>query len=160
MELERLNDFYRELEERRAGVAALLSREGIRYSDGWFNGHYTKDAAGEYRMDYYPIPVTAVEGVCDIEIRPDGFSVSAKLRREAALNFDYSLLSGFRFEAYGVEDYLADYYVEGDTPESLRENIRRSAERDIGFSFSFGSGESPEKLLEFVGFLRANGFFY
>ena len=37
---------------------------------------------------------------------------------------------------YGVEDYLKDYYLEGNTIEELLNNIKLSKEKDIGFAFN------------------------
>lgn len=63
----------------------------------------------------YPIPVIGVKDFCDIEIQFDKISASTKLNREAALAYSYEKFSEYEFEVYGVEDYLADFYHNGQT---------------------------------------------
>lgn len=61
---------------------------------------------------------------------------------------------------YGVEDYLKDYYVEGNTIEELLNNIKLSKEKDIGFAFKLDKNIDGDSIYKFVKFLRRNGFFY
>lgn len=53
----------------------------------------------------YPIPVVEVRGFCDIEISFDKISVSAKLKREKALEYSYDKISRYPFEVDGQEMY-------------------------------------------------------
>lgn len=156
-----LNAVYCEWEVRTAVLFQRIDDElGLNCTVGFYNGHYSKNGSGEYEREYYPIPVISVEGLCDVEIGLDGVSVSAKLRRDAALNFDYTALNGYKFEVYGVEDYLSDYYSDGDTLDDLVNNIRCSSETEIGFQFSFGKDVEPKRITDLIDLLRYNGFYY
>ena len=98
--------------------------------------------------------------MCDIEIDLDKVSVSTKLRREVALNYSYEKLSDYEFEAYGVDEYLDDFYVKGNSYSELVDNIARSKEIEIGFSFLFSEDVGAEEIYKCVKFLRKEGFFY
>lgn len=135
-------------------------RTGMPCTCGYYNGHYHKDSEGQYVMDYFPIPVITVEGLCDIELDLDRISVSAKLKRDAALSYDYTKLDAYKFEAFGVEAYLEDYYVEGNSYEELRKNVAECNEAEIGFAFSFPFEISAGEMCEFVELLKREGFYY
>lgn len=111
-------------------------------------------------MDFFPIPVVTVKGLCDIEIDLDKVSVSTKLRREVALNYSYEKLSGYEFEAYGVDEYLDDFYVKGNSYSELVENIASGKEKEIGFSFMFAKDVDAREVYELVKFFIKEGFFY
>ncbi|OUN23473.1 hypothetical protein B5G37_08375 [Pseudoflavonifractor sp. An85] len=115
---------------------------------------------GNWTREAYPIPVIGVKGFCDIEVQPDHISVSTKLKRSTALNYSFVKFAEYDFEAYGVEDYLADFYHPGQTIEELKENIRACQEQEIGFSFSFPFDVNGQRMYEFVKLLRREGFYY
>lgn len=102
----------------------------------------------------------SVNGLCDIEIQFDKVSVSTKLKRGKALGYSFEKFVQYEFEAYGVEDYLADFYHEGQTVNEMKENIRTSDETDIGFSFVFPFDIDEKQIFEFAKLLRREGFFY
>lgn len=155
-----LNSIYSELEVSTAVMVRYLDdMAGLNYTVGFYNGHYSKNAQGEYEREFYPIPVISVAGVCDIEIEPDAIAVSSKLKRETALLFDYNALKEYKFEVYGVEDYLADYYVNRDV-DKLLENIGNSQEREIAYRFTFGKSSDFKQVARLTLFLRSNGFYY
>ncbi len=158
--LHEMNEVYFHLEQRRAQVIHALTHRVFTLESGWYNGHYEKDESGKYRMNYYPIPVVSVKGLCDIEIGFDSMTISTKLPRQKALEYSFEKAMRFPFEAYGVEDYLTDYKTNGVTIEQMRENIKESNEREIGFSFSLPPDLSENELYEFVKLLRREGFFY
>lgn len=56
-------------------------------------------------MGHYPIPVISVKGYCNVEISPDGISVTTKKKRKDALDYSFERLKGYSFEAFGVEGY-------------------------------------------------------
>ena len=157
-----LNELYRELENRMHKIVAPFTslHKGFNFSCGYYSGRYHKNAEGRYVMDFFPIPVITVNGLCDIEIDLDKVSVSTKLKREVALNYSYEKLSDYEFEAYGVDGYLDDFYVKGNTYAELVENITRSKEKEIGFSFLFAKDVDAEVIYKCVKFLRKEGFFY
>lgn len=162
MEIKELNDFYKLLDSRAHEIASSLLKihGGIKYTIGYYNGHYSKTNDGNYKMDYYPIPVISVSNICDIEINLDSTSLSTKLKRKNALVFDYSKLKNYDFEVYGIDDYLDDYYVKGNSIESLKKKLSESKEDNIGFTFSFDKNINAEQMLKLVRFLSLNGFFY
>lgn len=151
---ETLRAIYRPLESKRAAVQDALRPLGLRVASAYYHGHYQRDEDGDYVRNDYPIPVVEVTGLCDIEIEPDHLSVFAKLTRERALAYDFTRLRGYSYEVYGVQDYLTDY-----AGEDVKEAIRNSAEREIGFSFSFPFETEGETLCSFASFLREEGFY-
>lgn len=162
MDRDKLNEIYKKLENRMYRIVAPFTslHKGFDFSCGYYSGHYHKNAEGKYVMDFFPIPVVTVKGLCDIEIDLDKVSVSTKLRREVALNYSYEKLLGYEFEAYGVDEYLDDFYVKGNSYSELVENIASSKEKEIGFSFLFSEDVGAEEIYKCVKFLRKEGFFY
>ena len=162
MNRDELNAIYRELENRMHKIVAPFTslHKGFDFSCGYYSGHYHKNAEGKYVMDFFPIPVVTVKGLCDIEIDLDKVSVSTKLKREVAVNYSYEKLSDYKFEAYGVDGYLDDFYVKGNAYAEFVENIASSKEEEIGFSFLFSREADAEVIYKCVKFLRKEGFFY
>ena len=162
MNRDELNEIYRELENRMHKIIAPFTslHKGFDFSCGYYSGHYHKGVDGNYVMDFFPIPVVTVKGLCDIEIDLDKISVSTKLRREVALSYAYKKLEGYEFESYGVDEYLDDFYVKGNTYSELVANIENSREKEIGFSFMFAGDVEAEEIYKLVKFLRKEGFFY
>lgn len=154
-----LNAYYAPLEQRRKRMQSALSAE-FPITAGWFNGHFRRDAANQYEMDFFPIPVVSVTGVCDVELHFDTISVTTKLRREKALSCDLTLFEDVLFEAYGVEDYLYDFRTEGTPVEEMRANIRRSSEQEVFFSFAFETDVQMDVIVSFVKQLIGCGFYY
>lgn len=127
----------------------------------YYSGHYTKTEDGNYQRNCYPIPVIEVQGYCDIEINLDhSITVTAKQKRENALACSYEKIKKYEFEAYGVEDYLQNLCHPGMTISELQENIKKSREKEIGFSFCFGFDTDGDAMYEFVKLLRREGFYY
>ena len=151
---------YRALETRLETVKAAVRQAGLGYTSGWYNGHYARDGRGEFRRQAYPIPVVSVEKLCDIELGFSTLSITAKLSRARALAFPYETLPPCSFEAYGVEDYLSDYYHAGQSFEALRKNVASSDEAEIGFAFSLPVAIATDTLADFLTFLKDSGFFY
>ena len=127
----------RALETRLEIVRAAVRQAGLECTSGWYNGHYARDGRGEFHRQAYPIPVVGVEKLCDIELGFSALSITAKLSRAQALAFPYETLPPCSFEAYGVKDFLSDYYHAGQSLETLRQNVAASAESEIGFAFSW-----------------------
>lgn len=118
------------------------------------------DETGNWFRESCPIPVIDVKGLCNIEIPFDKITISTKLKRSAALAYPFEKFAGLEFEAYGVEDYLTDFYHSGQTTQELQENIRACDEKEIGFSFVFPFDVDGEQIFEFVKMLRREGFYY
>ncbi len=144
--IRQLNALYAPMEEKARQIKRGL--EGIFPSVqlGYYGGHWRRDEKGVYQMDAFPIPVLEVAGVCDVEISPDGVSLTVKLRRNAALAYQWEKLTDWEFEVYGTEDYTGDFYLPGMSLEQLRENIRKSGEQEIGVTFAFDFSVKVETL--------------
>lgn len=158
--LHEMQRFYDRLEKRSGQLFHAMFHRVFELEIGWYSGHYHKMEDGTWTREAYPIPVIGAKGFCDIEVQPDHISVSTKLKRSTALNYSFNKFAGYDFEAYGVEDYLADFYHPGQTIKELKENIRACQEREIGFSFSFPFDVDGQKMYEFVKLLRREGFYY
>lgn len=158
--LKEINTAYCRLELKQADIVHALFHRISVLESGWYNGHYHKEDNGNWSSESYPIPVISVKGFCDIEIQFDKISVSTKLKRNYALTYSFDKFTGYEFEAYGVEDYLADFYHPGQTVQELKENIRTCNEKEIGFSFSFPFDIEGKQIFEFVKLLRREGFYY
>lgn len=76
------------------------------------------------------------------------------------MSFSFDEFNNIPFEAYGVEDYLADYYSADMTFSQFRENVEKSKEKEIGFSFVFDSDCDSGMLFDYVKLLRCRGFYY
>ncbi|MGI6770351.1 MAG: hypothetical protein ACOX5E_05835 [Bacilli bacterium] len=157
-----LNEIYKKLEFKSNELSSPFSKihNVFEYTVAYYSGHYNKNNDGNYQIDYFPIPVISIKNYCDIEVGLDGVSLSTKLKKADALKFDYNKIKQYKFEVYGVEDYLKDYYVEGNTIEELLNNIKLSKEKDIGFAFKLDKNIDGDSIYKFVKFLRRNGFFY
>lgn len=158
--LNEINAAYYQLEMKHAEISHALFHRIFEFETGWYNGHYQKTIPGNWLRESYPIPVISVKGFCDIEIQFDKISVSTKLKREAALTYSYEKFSGYEFEVYGVEDYLADFYHKGQTIHDMKEKICACDEAEIGFSFVFPFDIEGKQIFEFVKLLRREGFYY
>lgn len=159
MDKQQLNEIYYPLDLKQAELNALF-RGNFELKSSWYNGHYHKDESGNWCRESYPIPVIGVKGLCDIEIPFDKISISTKLKRDAALGYPFEKLAGYEFEAYGVENYLTDFYHPGQTAQDLRDNIRACNEKEIGFSFVFPLDRDGKQIFEFVKLLQQEGFYY
>lgn len=158
--LEIINNAYSELVQKHMQIASALFHRIFELKSEFYNGHYRKDDNGEWIEELFPIPVIEVRGFCDVEIGFEKITVSTKLGRRQALDYSFEKFKSYSFEAYGVEDYLADYYHDGQTIEDLKDNIRKCREKEIGFSFSFPYETEGKTIFEFVKLLRREGFYY
>ena len=158
--LNEINTAYSHLEMKQTELVSALFHRIFELDWGWYNGHYHQDETGNWFRDSYPIPVISVKGLCDIEISFDKISISTKLKRKEALAYPFEKFAGYEFEAYGVEDYLTDFYQPGQTVQDLKENIRVCDEKEIGFSFVFPFDVEGKHIFEFVELLRREGVYY
>lgn len=158
--LKEINIAYNRLEMKQTEITHALFHRIFELESGWYSGHYHKGEDGNWFRESYPIPVIGVRGVCDIEIQFDKLSISTKLKQDIALTYSFEKFSGYEFEAYGVEDYLADFYQPGQTVQEMKDNIHACDEKEIGFSFVFPFDVEGKQIFEFVKLLRREGFFY
>ena len=155
-----LNEFYHFLEEKKNEIIQSLKGSNLKVSSGWFNGHYRKTASGKWERESFPILVISVHGICDIEIHDERLSLSTKMKKENALAFSFVPYTVYEFEAYGVEDYLADYYHPGMTLDEMKRQIEKSEEHEIGFAIIVPFDCNSRNLLALIDKLKTDGFFY
>lgn len=158
--IEQLNSIYSPLERKAHQLLQGLHHRVFDTQLGWYNGHYRMFADGRYHRDSFPIPVIEVKGYCDIEINLDCITATAKLKRTKSLEYSYEKVNSYSFEAYGVEDYLLDFYTTGSTISQMKDAIRLSNETEIGFSFRLDFDVGGDGIYEFVKLLRKEGFYY
>lgn len=155
-----MNTVYAGLDEKHSEIACSLTHRIFKLRSGWFNGHYYRKDDGSWRLSYCPIPEVDVIDLCDVEIHFDKIVVTTKLKRETTLAYSFEKLADYRFEAYGVEEYLNDFYRPGETVKLMKDRIAASDEKEIGFSFEFPFETEGEQIFEFVKLLRREGFYY
>lgn len=158
--LDKLNRAYCRLERKKTEFVHALLHRMLEVEPGWYNGHYRQGKNGNWFRESYPIPVISVKGLCDVEIEFDRISVSAKLEKGTALAYSFEPFAGYDWEAYGVEDFLADFYHAGQGLQEMKGRIRACDEREIGFSFIFPFDVDGAELFEFIKLLRREGFYY
>lgn len=158
--LSEINAAYYRLELKQAEIVHALFHRSFELKSGWYNGHYHKEEQRSWIRESYPIPVIGVKGLCDIEIQFDKISVSTKLKRNKALTYSFERFLEYEFEAYGVENYLADIYHTGQTMQEMKENISACDEKEIGFSFLFPFDVEEKRVLDLVRLLCSEGFYY
>lgn len=158
--LKEINTTYFRLEMKHAELVHALFHGTFELESGWYNGHYHKGDNDDWVRESYPIPVIGVKGFCEIEVQFNNISISTKLKRSTALAYSFEKFTGYEFEAYGVENYLVDFYHTGQTLQEKKDNIRSFGEKEIGFSFTFPFEVDGKHIFEFVKLLRREGFYY
>lgn len=157
--IRQLNALYAPMEEKARQLKRGLERFFPSVRLGYYGGHCRRDENGAYQMDAFPIPVVEVTGICDVEISPEGVSLTAMLRRDAALRYPWEKLADREFEVYGAADCIGDFYLPGMSLEQLRENIQKSGEQEIGVTFAFDFSVDQEPLCRLASLLREDGFY-
>lgn len=155
-----LNVLYLLLEEKKNEIIQNLKGLNLKVSSGWFNGHYRKTDSGKWEREAFPIPVISIHGICDIEIHDKRLSFSTKMKKENALAFSFVPYTVYEFEAYGVEDYLADYFHSGITLDDMQQQIQKSGENEIGFAIIVPFDFENRSLMDLIEKLKTDGFFY
>ena len=155
MERCQLNEIYGKLDKKAHEIS-----KSLHCTFDYYNGHYYRNESGNYEMEYFPIPVITIKGTCDIEIELNQISITTKLTKDDALSYDFDKVKSYSFEAYGVENYIDDFYIAGNTIDDMIEKIMKSEEENIFFSFYFPYEVDSGTVCEFVKFISAEGFFY
>lgn len=158
--LNNINAAYHQLETKRDEIFHILNREFADVRTGWYNGHYHIGEEGNWSRNAYPIPEVNLMGLCDIEIYFDHISVTAKLRRDAALAYSFDKLMEYEWEAYGIENYLSDYYHTGRTVHEMKNAISSCDENEIGFSITMPFETEGMQIFELAQLLSQEGFYY
>ncbi|MEL3911792.1 hypothetical protein [Treponema pedis] len=156
-----LNQIYQPLNEKRIELRTKLAEafNGLKITDGFYNGHYHRNSAGQYQADSYPIPVISIMGLCDIEIDFDGITVTTKLSKNRIESFNWNNLQDVCFEVYGAEDYLTDY-GNNRTIDDIKGKVLSSIEKEFFISFSLSVDSITEKVINLLNTLQQKYFYY
>ena len=157
--MKELNTFYARLESKVLEIANDIC-VGFPLTWGWYNGHFHKGENEKWIREAFPIPVITIDGLCDIEININKITVSTKLSREKALEYHYEKFKNVAFESYGIENYLLDFYTSDMVLDDLKDNILKSDEKEIGFSFLFNFDEPIVNITQMLHFIEKEGFYY
>ena len=147
--MQALNKEYEPLRAHTHAVVKALKNSGFECEWGYFAQHSVRNGS-EWFFEHYPIPVITIKNICEIGFDIPETFIEFKLKREHAIAFDFSHLTGFRFDVYGVNDYLNDIYHSGQDIHDIAAKIEKSDELEIGISLLFGYLESVENLMEAV----------
>jgi len=156
-----LNAFYQDMEYRANRIfgqfTTLRSKPAeLRY----YSGHYTKNDSGDYQMDYFPILVLSIQGLCDIEFHTDQIQITTKIKKSEIHKLDFKTLNPYSFEVYGLKDYTSTYGNNQTPVESLIQTIDHSNETVVVFAFSFSNDIEPIKIKSFTHQLERLHFYY
>ena len=144
---DRLNRIYKPLWEKAVALRQGLKDAGYAASIGFFNNHSIK-LGGEFVIEYFPIPVITLEGIGDVGVDLDAICLEVVLSKEKALCLDYRRLAeSYRFEVYGVEDYLTDIYNAQIDLADIAANIESSGEARLCVCFHFDFDVEIEGIL-------------
>ncbi|MFY9421572.1 MAG: hypothetical protein WAP91_01015 [Bacilli bacterium] len=156
-----LNNLYLSLDNKREEILSGLKsiQEEIHFKCGFYNGHYHKNDRSEYEKDYYPIPVVSIVGLCDIEIDFDNISITSKLKKNNIIDFEFIQFTQYRFEVYGVEDYLCDFGTEKSLNDMIKKIIE-SDESEFFITFYLPFNANVVDVLNLIKLFQTNSFFY
>ena len=155
-----LNSIYKPVVTAAEQIKKQMETTYENVSLGFYNNHFHKNDAGEYTADYFPIPVITVENICDIEFDIDFVSVTSKMSKADAIYFDFNKIEKYKFEIYGVNNYLEDYYTPDDSILNILSNIKSSRENEFFFTFYFDTDTAHKKLYQLINCLSENKFYY
>ena len=111
-DLEMWNAIYKEVHNKAEKLSEALKKAGYNGEFGYFNMH-SINIDNEFYTEYFPIPVFTIDEYTDIDMNFDSISIETTVSRKALLSVDYEeLAKKYKFEVYGVENYLEDYYNE------------------------------------------------
>jgi hypothetical protein len=154
--MQMLNDIYKPVYQYLKCLLKTLKESGYDYEWGFYNNHSIREE-NQWVLEYYPIPVVTIKDICDIGIDMNHIFVECKVKKEKAIGFHWNIISDYKFEVYGVEDYLNDFYNSSLTLDDISARIRQSNEKEVGIAFEFGYLEERSNLLEVVKKLESMG---
>lgn len=147
--MQMLNDIYKPMYEYLKCLLKALKELEYDYKWGFYNNHSIKED-NQWLLEYYPIPVVTIKDICDIGIDMNHIFVECKMKKEEAIGFHWNIISDYKFEVYGVEDYLNDFYNPSLKFDDISERISQSNEKEIGIAFEFPYLDEKCNLLDLV----------
>lgn len=149
-EIKLLNSYYENIHNRADALSNALKKAGYNGEFGYFNMH-SINVDNEFYTEYFPIPVFTIDEYTDIDMNFDDTSIETTVSRNAALSVDYEeLAKKYKFEVYGVENYLEDYYNENLLLSETAERIEKSKESQIHIAFDLGQAPEPAEIIEIL----------
>lgn len=135
-----LNEIYTVINQKKKELTKVFHEKGILSRCGYYNQHSVK-IDGEWITEEYPIPVITIEQVGDLGIDLSHIFLEIVVAREQALKFNFHKLEHFRYEVYGIENYLNDFYNDTIPLTEIKDRIEKNNEDFIGISFFFSLDE-------------------
>lgn len=143
---ELLNSIYKPLQERVKSIVNKLKSNNYKCEWSYFGQHYIKHN-DDWCLEYFPIPVINVIGICEIGIGLEHIFIEYKMLKQTALNYDFNKLNKYKFEVYGVENYLNDFYNAEMDLNNIDSRILESKEKEVGISIFLEKEASLEDIL-------------
>ncbi len=131
--IEELNSIYKPIYERTKSILAELKKNGYKCEWGYFGKHYIKHN-NNWFVEYFPIPVIDVNSICEIGIDLEHIFIEYKMLKQTALKCDFNKFTKYKFEVYGVENYLSDFYNAEMDLNNINGRILESEEKEVGIS--------------------------
>lgn len=139
-DIEVLNSIYEPICNQCKEIQNNLKDNGYVSKKVFCNNHSVKNNSGNWIIEHFPIPVITVEQLCDVGIDIKSIFIETKMKREKAIEYDFSRLLMYKFEVYGIEEYLNDFYNNTLTVENIGKRIEMSKEKEIGIGFQIEKG--------------------
>lgn len=144
-----LNKIYEPICNQCKEMENLLKENGYVCKKGFYNNHSVKDGNGNWIIEYFPIPVVTVGEICDVGINLDLIFIETKMKREKAIKYDFSKLLKYKFEIYGIEEFLKDFYNDTLDIEGIPKRIEISNEKEIGIGFEI-ENQHMNEIIEII----------
>jgi len=151
-----LNTIYKPIYEYLQSILKVLKEATYDYKWGFYNNHYVKKNS-QWHVEYYPIPIVTIKNICDIGIDINRIFVECKISRETVVEFNWNNLLDYKFEVYGVKDYLHDFYNASLDLDSILVRILESDEDEIAIEIEMDLLEDKVKVLDIIRKLEAMG---
>lgn len=152
-EIEVLNNIYESMCKTSKYIQKILKENGYGSKKGFYNNHSVRDKNGNWVTEYFPISVITVEQLCDIGIDIKSVFIETKMKKEKAVKFDFRPFLKYKFEVYGIEEYLNDFYNDTLMIEDIGKRIEISREREIGIEFQIAK-DCMDDIIKIVNELK------
>ena len=148
-----LNEIYEPVYNHSKNFVSLAKRRGLDSKIGFFNMHLKK-IDGDFKVEYFPIPVVTISEICDVGFDFDRTFVEFKVSRDFAIKFGWKTLSCYDFELFGCKNYLNDFYCKKSDINDINRRILNSDEQEVCAEFTFKYLEQASKLFEFISIIN------
>lgn len=153
-----LSDIYHPLELKAFHLYQGLQHRIFDPRLSYYSGHSRISADGSRRIDWYPLPVVTLDGLCDVVVDLDRVVVDAKLHREAASTLPFEQFEKYEFYICGAyDDIIYHHRADADTAPA-REAAIASGEKLLSFSFHLDFEIDGDSMYEFAKLIRRRGF--